>query len=261
VPPGCCSASFSCESSSRPRRRRFRASDEIALDPTAFAFAIAASLVAGIAVGLLPALRASTASSMEALRQGLRGSGTHQGARSVLVVAELAVALMLLTGAGLLLRSFRQLLAVDTGFATERLLTMQLNVGNKSMEKVEESVERLRAIPGVRAVAVTSQLPVSGRGTGAWLNIADRPTPPNETPPAEAYRVITPDYFSTVGIRLVRGRFPTSDDRADRASAVVVNEALAKKYWPTEDPIGKQIQARGTGQLSDAAVHHRWHRG
>jgi putative ABC transport system permease protein len=221
--------------------------DEVALDPTAFAFAIAASLVAGIAVGLLPALRASTASSMEALRQGLRGSGTHQGARSVLVVAELAVALMLLTGAGLLLRSFRQLLAVDTGFATERLLTMQLNVGSKSMEKVEESVERLRAIPGVRAVAVTSQLPVSGRGTGAWLNIADRPTPPNETPPAEAYRVITPDYFSTVGIRLVRGRFPTSDDRADRASAVVVNEALAKKYWPTEDPIGKQVRLGAPG--------------
>jgi putative ABC transport system permease protein len=221
--------------------------DEIALDPTAFAFAIAASLVAGIAVGLLPALRASTASSMEALRQGLRGSGTHQGARSVLVVAELAVALMLLTGAGLLLRSFQQLLAVDTGFATERLLTMQLNVGSKATEKVEESVEQLRAIPGVRAVAVTSQLPVSGRGTGAWLNIADRPTPPNETPPAEAYRVITPDYFSTVGIRLVRGRYPTADDRADRASAVVVNEALAKKYWPTEDPIGKQIRLGAPG--------------
>ena len=221
--------------------------DEITLDPAAFAFAVAASILAGVAVGLLPAVRASTASSMEVLRQGLRGSGTHQRARSVLVVAELAVALMLLTGAGLLLRSFRQLLAVDTGFQTERLLTMQLNVGSKSMEKVEESVERLRAIPGVRAVAVTSQLPVSGRGTGAWLNILDRPTPPNETPPAEAYRVVTPDYFTTIGVRLVRGRFPTSDDRADRASAVVVNEALARKYWPTEDAIGKQIRLGAPG--------------
>jgi predicted permease len=221
--------------------------DEIALDPTAFAFAVVVSIVAGITVGMVPALRASTASSMEVLRQGSRGSGTHQRARSVLVVAELALALMLLTGAGLLLRSFRELLRVDTGFATERLLTMQLNVGNRSIQTVEASLERLRSIPGVRAVAVTSQLPVAGRGIGAWLNIMDRPTQPNETPPAEAYRVVAPEYFATMGIRLVRGRFPTPDDRADHTPAVVVNEALAKRYWPNEDAIGKQIRLGAPG--------------
>jgi predicted permease len=215
--------------------------DELSLDPTALVFAILVSLAAGIAVGILPALRASTAKSMEVLRQGTRGSGTNQGARSALVVMELAVALMLLTGAGLLLRSFARLLEVDTGFPIERLLTMQMNVGSKSADAVEQSLDRLRAIPGVRGAAVTSQLPVTGRGGGAWLNIIDRPTPPNETPPAEAYRVVTPEYFSTIGIRLVRGRFPTPDDRLDRVSAVVVNEALAKRYWPNEDPVGKQI--------------------
>ena len=215
--------------------------DEISLDPIALAFTIGVSLLAGIAVGILPAVRASTASSMEVLRQGLRGSGTHQRARSALVVVELAVALMLLTGAGLLLRSFGRLLDVKTGFSTERLLTLRMTVGAKSVQAVEESLDRLRAIPGVRAASVTSQLPVTGRGGGAWLNLIERPTPPNETPPGEAYRVVAPDYFSTAGIRLVRGRFPTLDDRADGASAVVVNEALAKKYWPNENAIGKQI--------------------
>ncbi|HUQ82353.1 MAG TPA: ABC transporter permease [Gemmatimonadaceae bacterium] len=221
--------------------------DEIGLDPTTLAFTTLIALVAGIAVGVLPALRVSASSSMEVLRQGTRGSGINQRARSTLVVAELAIALMLLSGAGLLLRSFAQLLAVNTGFATEHLLTMQLNVGSKASQNVEQSLERIRALPGVRAASVTSQLPVTGRGSGAWLNIVGRPTPPNQTPPAEAYRVIAPDYFSTMGIRLVRGRFPTLDDRVDHGPAVIVNAALAKKYWPNDNPIGKQVQLGAPG--------------
>jgi len=227
--------------------------DEITLDPVALGFTVVVSLLAGIGVGLLPAMRASTARSMEVIRQGTRGSAAHQGARSALVVVELAVALMLLSGAGLLLRSFGRLLAVNTGFSTERLLTMQMSVGGKSLQAVEQSLERIRAIPGVRAAAVTSQLPVTGRGSGAWFNIVDRPTPPNETPPAEAYRVVSPNYFATVGIHLVRGRFPTLDDRVDRGPAVVVNQALAKKYWPGEDPIGKQIMLGAPGNYLNPA--------
>jgi predicted permease len=221
--------------------------DEIGLGLTTIAFAVGVSLVAGIAVGIIPSMRVSTANSMDVLRQGLRGSGTNQRARSVLVVAELALALMLLTGAGLLIRSFSKLIAVDTGFPIGRLLTLQMNVPANSIGTLEQSLERLRAIPGVQAASVTSQLPVTGRGVGAWLNIVDRPTKPNETPPGEAYRVVAPEYFQTMGIRLVRGRMPNADDRADRAPAVVVNEALAKQYWPNEDPIGKQIQLGAPG--------------
>ena len=216
--------------------------DEISMHPAVLAFTVIVSLVAGIAVGLFPALRVSGASSMAALRQGTRGSGAHQGARSILVVAELAIALMLLIGAGLLVRSFSRLVAVDTGFRTEQLLTLQMNAGPRSLQMVEQSLERIRALPGVRAASVTSVLPVTGRFSGAWLNILDRPLPPNETPPAEAYRVVSPEYFSTMGIRLVRGRFPTADDRVDHNPAVVVNQALAKRYWPNEDPIGKQVR-------------------
>jgi putative ABC transport system permease protein len=221
--------------------------DEVGLNLTAIAFAIAVSLIAGIAVGIIPSMRVSTSNSMDVLRQGLRGTGTNQRARSVLVVAELALALMLLTGAGLLIRSFSKLIAVDVGFPIERLLTLQMTVPAQSLETVEQSLERLRAVPGVRAASVTSQLPVTGRGTGAWLNIADRPTKPNETPPAEAYRVVSPEYFQTMGIRLVRGRFPNADDRADRFSGLVVNEALAKRYWPNEDAVGKQVRLGAPG--------------
>ena len=221
--------------------------EEVGLNPTAIAFALAVSLVAGIAVGIIPSMRVSTSNSMDVLRQGLRASGTNQRARSVLVVAELALALMLLTGAGLLIRSFSKLIAVDTGFPIEQLLTLQMTVPAQSVETVEQSLERLRAIPGVRAASVTSQLPVTGRGTGAWLNIEGRPTKPNETPPAEAYRVVSPEYFQTMGIRLLRGRFPNADDRADRFPGVVVNEALAKRYWPNEDPLGKQIRLGAPG--------------
>ena len=221
--------------------------EEVGLNLTAIAFAIVVSLVAGIAVGIIPSMRVSTSNSMDVLRQGLRSSGTNQRARSVLVVAELALALMLLTGAGLLIRSFSKLVAVDTGFPIERLLTLQMTVPPQSLETVEQSLERLRAVPGVRAASVTSQLPVTGRGTGAWLNIEGRPTKPNETPPAEAYRVVSPEYFQTMGIRLVRGRFPNADDRADRFSGVVINEALAKQYWPNEDPVGKQIRLGAPG--------------
>ena len=216
--------------------------DEIAIDPTVLAFTAMVALLAGIAVGVVPALRVTGASSMAALRQGTRGSGAHQGARSALVVAELAIALMLLTGAGLLVRSFSRLVAVDTGFRDEQLLTLQMNVGQNSVQRVEQALERLRSLPGVRAASVTSVLPVSGRFSGAWLNIIGRPVAANETPPAEAYRVVSPEYFSTMGIRLVRGRFPTADDRVERAPGVVVNQALAKQYWPNEDPIGKQIR-------------------
>ena len=221
--------------------------DEIAMHPTVLAFTALVSLVAGLAVGVFPALRVSGASSMAALRQGTRGSGAHQGARSMLVVAELAIALMLLTGAGLLVRSFSQLVAVDTGFNADRLLTLQMSVGGRQVPLVEQSLERIRALPGVRAASVTSVLPLSGRASGAWLNLVDRPLPPNETPPAEAYRVVSPEYFSTMGIRLVRGRFPSADDRLERAPGVVVNEALARQYWPNEDPIGKRIRLGAPG--------------
>jgi predicted permease len=165
-------------------------------------------------------------------------------ARNVLVISELALAMMLLAGTGLLLRSFSLLQRVDPGFATERVLTFDVRLPDFTAENAiffSSTLERLRQLPGVRSVAVVSQLPVTGRGIGAWLNIFERPLPPSTTPPGEAYRVVSPGYFPTMGIPLRRGRHLTDDDQRERNPSVVINDALAKKYWPGGDPIGKEI--------------------
>jgi predicted permease len=160
--------------------------------------------------------------------------------RSALVVSELALAMILLTGAGLLLRSFAGLQRVDPGFAADRLLTFDVALPRPNPAFFPATLERVRALPGVRAAALVSQLPVTGRGIGAWFNRLDRPLPAGVTPPAEAYRVVTPEFFATVGVRVERGRALTAGDRRERP-AVVINAALAKKYYAGEEPVGKEV--------------------
>jgi predicted permease len=157
-------------------------------------------------------------------------------------MSELALAMVLLAGAGLLLRSFAMLTRVDPGLRAEHLLTFRVAFKeNAHRTAVPLALERLRALPGVRAASVISFLPVNGRGVGAWLNILDRPLPAGTTPPSEAYRVISPEYAATAGIPLLRGRLLTDDDRRDHTPSVIINDALARKYWPHESPLGKEI--------------------
>ena len=217
---------------------------EIGLHPAVLGFTLLVSLLAGVAFGLVPAMQLGSSSTIDALRDGSKGSGSHRLARNALVISELALAMMLLAGTGLLLRSFALLQRVDPGFPTERALTFNVRRAEFTPANATffmSTLERLRQLPGVRSVAVVSQLPVTGRGIGAWFNIFERPLPPNTTPPGEAYRVVSPDYFATMGIPLLRGRQLTNDDRRDRNPSVVVNDALARKYWPGADPIGKEI--------------------
>ena len=215
--------------------------EEVGLDGRVFAFTFALSAVAGIVFGLVPAVRLTSGRATDALRSGGRTAGGDRWARRSLVVGELVLAVTLLAGAGLLLRSFAQLQAVSPGFSTAGVLTFDVAVRNPRPGFFDEAIERLRALPGVDGAALVSQIPATGRGIGAWVNILERPLPANQTPPAEAYRVISPEYFSTVGIPLVRGRFPTRDDRLDGQRSVVINQALARRYWPDADPIGKEI--------------------
>ena len=215
--------------------------DEIRLDGTVLLFTLGAALVAGLLFGLAPAVQMARGKSSEALRESRRTTGGHFGARRTLVALEIALTLMLLIGAGLLLRSAREAALVEPGFNPERLLTFQMTFGDSSFAQIGESIERVQAVPGVRAVAATSQLPLSGRGISAWFNILSRPTPPGETPPAEPYRVVTPGYFATLGIPLIRGRMFTADDRRGSSQAVLINEALARTYWPQGNAIGEEI--------------------
>ncbi len=213
--------------------------DEIALDGRALAFTLGISLLAGIIFGSIPAWQLSRAGAADSLRDGARGS-VATWARSALVVSELALAMVLLIGAGLLLRSFDRLSRVDPGISNTNALTFRVSLAEGNVGFFQTTLDRIRALPGVRAAALVSQLPITGRGGGAWFNRIDRPLPAGVQPTGEVYRVITPEYFSTVGIPLRAGRFLSTQDRRE-SPAVVVNDALAKKYYPNENPLGKEI--------------------
>lgn len=214
--------------------------DEITLDGRVLLFTLAASVLAGILFGLIPAWQLSRGKSADALRDGTKGSASSQWARNALVVSELALAMILLTGAGLLLRSFDRMLRVDPGVRTDHVLTFSIGRRRSDPAFVAASLDRMRAIPGVKTVAITSVLPLTGRASGAWYNRIDRPLPDNVQPTGEAYRVVTSDFFATTGIALRAGRLPNENDRKD-SPAIVVNEALVKKYYPNEDPLGKPV--------------------
>src|SRR5262249_6821297 len=151
----------------------------------------------------------------EGLREGARGSARHQWTRNTLVVVEVALAMILLTGAGLLLRSFALMERVDSGVKPDQVATLSILRRKPDPTFVSSLLERLRGIPGVRNVAITSMLPLSGRGIGAWFNRIDRPLPDNVQPSGEGYRVVTPEYFTTVGIPLKAGRMFDANDRRE----------------------------------------------
>jgi putative ABC transport system permease protein len=192
--------------------------EEVSIDPWVLAFTFGISLVAALLSGTLPALRSSRRPPGEILQMTGRITGRDGGVRGALVVSEIALAMILLAGAGLLVRSYLLLQRVDPGFPSHNLLTLQVSLPGRDYDEnararffaeVESAVSN---IPGVSTAAFTSNLPVTGRGTGAWLNFMDRPLPAGETPPITVYRVVTPDYFRTVGIPLIKGRFLTDDD-------------------------------------------------
>jgi len=221
--------------------------NEIRLDMAVVAFTAAVSVAAGLAFGFFPAVQLTSRSLMEAVREGTRGSGPTGWIRTSLVVAELALALMLLAGAGLLVRSFAKLLEVNPGFRAEQLLTFRIGVpsdvykGDQRVRFFEDVLARFERLPGVQAATMTSYLPVSGYGTGAWFNIIDQPLPPEKTPPSVAYRVIAPNYFQTMGIARRRGRLLNDRDYGAGRSAVVLSEAAARRFFPDQDPIGKHV--------------------
>ena len=215
--------------------------DEVALNPTVLAFTLAVAVVSGLAFGLVPALQLARGHAATALREGARTSSGRKTGRQVLVVLQLALALVLMTGAGLLLRSFAYLGSVNPGFDPHNLLTLRVTVPNERPDFLPSVLQRIAAIPGVAAVAATSQVPATGRGNGAWFNMYSRPVPAGQTPPAEAYRVISPEYFQTARVPLVRGRLLGGGDGLRGTPSVVVNEALARKYWPDRDAVGEDI--------------------
>jgi putative ABC transport system permease protein len=223
---------------------------EASVDARVLLFTFAAATITGLLFGLAPALQLSRRAPSSVLRHDMRTSTARAPLRATLVAGELAVALVLLAGAGLLVRSFLLVQRVDPGFATDRVLTFQVRLegpsyatGAARVAVVNRIVERLQALPGVTDAAASSYAPIVGRGTGAWFNVIGRPLPPGTTPPGVPYRVITPGYFKTMQIPLLRGRLLEDRDGTAAAAAVVVSESLARRFWPASADlaIGSEI--------------------
>jgi putative ABC transport system permease protein len=224
--------------------------DQVRLDSTVLLFTLGVSVVTGLLFGFMPALRASRPSLYSAL--SARGQGgadaTRVRTRQILVVAEVALALTLLVGAGLLLRSFANLRQVDPGFRADQVLTVDINLPrsrygapNRQAEFYNALIERVAALPTVEGVGAVEQLPLSGPQQSSDFRImgAEPPRPGDE--PGASYVSVTPGYFSAMDLRLQSGRRLSATDGATSPRVVVINETMARRFWPNESPIGKRV--------------------
>jgi putative ABC transport system permease protein len=222
------------------------------LDMTAVAFAVALSLITGLVFGLAPAWQAARLVTHNALKEGGRGSSSgarSQRLRRTLVIAEMAMSLMLLVGAGLLIRSFLQLQRTDPGFRPENVLTMRFSLPDETYGKPEmqrsfyrELLDRVSKLPGVGSAGGISILPLSGGGSSGTTTIDTQSVPPDERSPECDWRIVLPGYFESMGIKVLHGRTIDARDTETSAFVAVVDESLASKYWPGEDPIGKRLK-------------------
>jgi putative ABC transport system permease protein len=209
------------------------------------------SVVTGILFGLVPALASGNPKLTEALKEGGRGSTTgvrRNRLRNALVVAEVAMALVLLVGAGLLMKSFARLQNVDPGFDPRNVLTMEVALpmpkyprGKPVGDLFAQATRRIQSLPGVEAAAFTSILPLSGTNSDSSFAIEGRDPNVEKVFPDEEIRAITPDYFRVLKTPLLRGRFFTDADTTEAPGVVIINQAMARKWFPNVDAIGKRI--------------------
>jgi putative ABC transport system permease protein len=224
--------------------------DNVRVDGVVILFTIGMGIVTGVLFGLVPAFSV-TRDLSNTLKEGGRGAVSgraSQRMRATLVVAELTLAVMLLAGAGLLLRSFMKLQAVDPGFKVQQALTFDVSLPDARYKDNASEIAfydalmpRLRALPGVHAASAVMALPLTGMDFIISFEVKGRPPVPPSQQPAMQVRVATPDYFQAIGIPLRRGRLFTSDDRAGTPPVVLITESAARQFFPGEDPLGKTI--------------------
>jgi putative ABC transport system permease protein len=227
---------------------------EANVDLRVLGFTFAAALLTGLLFGLAPAVQASRLNLTDALKEGDRGSsGNRQRLRSLLVIGEVALTLTLLVGAGLLIQSFRRVLQVDPGFERQNLLTMQVSINNPDGQQVanffQQLQENVRRLPGVKSVALSNGLPLGGANHPIFI-ITGRPLPEKGREPVGIRYSVTPDYFQTMGIQLLKGRLFSEQDRRDTPGVVIIDEALAQQHFQNEDPIGKRLAQSTSGTPS-----------
>jgi len=223
---------------------------DVTLNVPVLLFTLAATTIAGILFGCAPAWQASRVDPNETLKEGGR-SGTGAGrkrVRQALVVAEFALALTLLAGAGLAIHSFWNLARVDLGVRTDHILTFSLPVPEKKLTQsaqivsfYRQLVEKVESLPGVEHAEVATGMPLQGPGFGMPFTIAGKPVSDPSTRPGAGFQMVTPDYYQTFGIQIVKGRGFTDQDAAGHVRVALVNETLAKKYFSDVDPLSQRL--------------------
>jgi putative ABC transport system permease protein len=228
----------------------FHGWNQIKLDERVLGFTILVSVATGLLFGIVPALQATKTDLNESLKEGGRGSAIHvrRHFRNGLVVAEVALALVLLVGAGLMIKSFARLLDVQPGFDPHNVITMGLALPEARYAKPEQwadfykqLLERLRAQPGVESASVINYLPMGGSGGTTTFIFEGRPAPPKGQYPETNFRLASPDYFHALRIPLLKGRAFTDQDVKGKPLVAVINETFARLYYRDEDPVGKRV--------------------
>ena len=249
---------------------------EIGLDLRVVAFTLAVSVLTGVIFGLAPAIQASKPDLNETLKEAGRGStGRRHILRSALVVSEVALTLILLIGAGLMIRSFYHLQRVDPGFVPDNLLTFSVALPQKKYAEAQQRVnfyqqllQNLRALPGVQSVGMATGLPLGNNGWQSGFWIEGRPDPPQGQQPLSEVAFISPDYFDAMRMTLLNGRNFTEQDVQpppapntppgpfSRPTVTIIDEEFARRYWPDENPVGQQIRFWG-GKVTVVGVVRR----
>jgi putative ABC transport system permease protein len=229
---------------------------DVTLDRPVLIFTIVVSIITGLVFGIAPALRTTRFDLRETLNEGSRGSTAgpgHHRLRGVLICAEIALAMLLLVGSGLLLRSFERMQDTPIGFQADHLFVADLPLSQTAYARPEQRygfydrlVDRAQTLPGVRAAAAASYLPVSGGGSIIHFNITGHPPKSPHEYVAAGYCAVTANYFETLGVPLLRGRYLQRSDTDRSPSVVVVNSTFAKTYFPSENPLGRRIQLGAT---------------
>jgi putative ABC transport system permease protein len=235
----------------------------VRLDWTVLLFALAITLFTGLLCGLAPALRSVRINLQAAIKEGVRGSasGSHRRLNNTFVVAQLALSLVLLIGAALLLQSFKNLLAVNPGFQPEQLLMGQLLLpanryaGNAQiLSFYDQLLERVRALPGVRAAGISQVSPFSGRGQGGPFTLEGQEHREGDPVKLAQLRRVTPDYFTAMGMPILQGRMFAPTDTETAPPVAIVDELLARAHWPQGNPLGRQLRVGGGPWLTIVGV-------
>jgi len=232
--------------------QNFVRTEDATLDTRVLLFALALSVLTGWVFGLVPALQLARPELQSFLKEGARGSG--EGAkwnrvRGAFVVAQVALSLLLLVSAGLLIRSFDKLLRVNVGFKPEQLLSLEYRLPRTKYKEPaaqwnfhRQVVERLQQIPGVQSASLVRGLPFSGNGGTTAITLPDREPPSKGMEPEVMFNTAMPNYFETIGIPFIKGRLFNNQDQVNTPSVLIINETMARKFWPNQDPLGKQVK-------------------